>query len=133
MRTIGIATTAGALALAGALVIGGAAIAEMAEHSTTTTEKTTTYNGTVSEINPSSSTITVRSESTTAPTTYTYTKETQFMDPQGHVVSFETMRNSPVTVYYTRDGDRMIVSKVVTTKPLGSVETHRETTTTETR
>lgn len=132
MRTPGIVTTAGALAFASVLVIGGAAVAEMSEH-TTTTEKTTTYSGTVSEIDPSSSTITIRSESTTAPTKYTFTKETVFSDPQGHVVSYEAMRNSPVTVYYTRDGDRMIVSKVVTTKPLGATtETHRESTTTET-
>jgi hypothetical protein len=108
----------------------GAATAEMTEHSVTT-EKTTTYSGTVSEIDPSSSTITIRSETAPAPQKYVFTKETVFADPQGHVVAYDTIRNSPVTVYYTREGDRMIVSKVVTTKPMGTVE-HRESTTTET-
>ncbi len=130
MRKTWIAAMAGALALGSTLVVG-TATAEMTERSTTT-EKTTTYSGTVSEIDPSSSTITVRSETATAPTKYVFTKETVFADPQGHVVSYDTMRNSPVTVYYTREGDRMIVSKVVTMKPAGATMEHRESTTTET-
>ncbi len=129
MRKTWIATMAGALALGSTLVVG-AATAEMSERSVTT-EKTTTYSGTVSEIDPSSSTITIRSETAPAPTKYTFTKETVFADPQGHVVAYDTIRNSPVTVYYTRDGDRMIVSKVITTKPV--VTEHRESTTTERR
>ena len=108
---------------------------ESEQHSTTTTsDKTTTYSGTVSEVDRSSSTIIVKSETATAPTKYTYTKETVFTDPQGHVVTYEAIRNTPVTVYYTRDGDRMIVTKVVSTKPAGAaVETHHESTTTETK
>ena len=78
----------------------------------TTTEKTTTYQGTVSEVNPTSSTIILRSESS-APTTYTYNKETIFTDDQGKVVTYDAIKDSPVTVQYTRDGDRMIVTKVV--------------------
>ena len=128
MRKSSIAAMAGALALGSTLFVG-VATAEMTEHSSVTTEKTTTYSGTVSDIDPSSSTITVRSETAPAPTKYTFTKETVFADPQGHVVSYDAIRNSPVTVYYTRDGDRMVVSKVVTTKP---VVTERRETTTET-
>jgi hypothetical protein len=128
MRKTWIAAMAGALAL-GSTVVVSTATAEMTERSVTT-EKTTTYSGTVSEIDPSSSTITIRSETAPAPTKYTFTKETVFADPQGHVVAYDTIRNTPVTVYYTREGDRMIVSKVVTTKPV--VTEHRETTT-ETR
>jgi hypothetical protein len=128
MRKTWIAAMAGALAL-GSTVVVSTATAEMTERSVTT-EKTTTYSGTVSEIDPSSSTITIRSETAPAPTKYTFTKETIFADPQGHVVAYDTIRNTPVTVYYTREGDRMIVSKVVTTKPV--VTEHRETTT-ETR
>ena len=129
MRKSSIAAMAGALALGSTLLVG-AATAEMTEHSSVTTEKSTTYSGTVSDIDPSSSTITLRSETATAPTKYTFTKETVFADPQGHVVSYDAIRNAPVTVYYTRDGDRMVVSKVVTTKPV--VTEHRESTTTET-
>ena len=127
MRKTWIAAMAGALALGSTFVVS-TATAEMTERSVTT-EKTTTYSGTVSEIDPSSSTITIRSETAPAPTKYVFTKETVFADPQGHVVSYDTIRNTPVTVYYTREGDRMIVSKVVTTKPV--VTEHRESTTTE--
>ncbi len=127
MRKTWIAAMAGALALGSTFMVT-IATAEMTERSVTT-EKTTTYSGTVSEIDPSSSTITIRSETAPAPTKYVFTKETVFADPQGHVVSYDAIRNTPVTVYYTREGDRMIVSKVVTTKPV--VTEHRESTTTE--
>lgn len=120
------------VALASALALGGSALISGARAETsTTTEKTTTYKGTVSEVDPATSSIVVKSETTTAPTKYTYTKETVFTDAQGKVVTYEAVRNAPVTVYYTTDGDRTIVTKVVTTKP--AVETHRETTTTETK
>ena len=127
MRKTWIAAMAGAVALGSTFMVS-IATAEMNERSVTT-EKTTTYSGTVSEIDPSSSTITIRSETAPAPTKYVFTKETVFADPQGHVVSYDAIRNTPVTVYYTREGDRMIVSKVVTTKPV--VTEHRESTTTE--
>jgi len=127
MRKTWITAMAGALALGSTFMVT-IATAEMTERSVTT-EKTTTYSGTVSEIDPSSSTITIRSETAPAPTKYVFTKETVFADPQGHVVSYDAIRNTPVTVYYTREGDRMIVSKVVTTKPV--VTEHRESTTTE--
>ncbi len=112
--------------LASALALGGflTAAAVNADMATTTT-KTTTYEGTVSEVNPSASTIILRSESSAAPTTYTYNKETVFTDDQGKIVTYEAIKDSPVTVHYTRDGDRMIVTKV-TKQP----SVRRETTTT---
>jgi hypothetical protein len=97
---------------------------------TTTTEKTTTYKGVVSDINPSTSTIILKSETSPAPVTYTFTKETAFVDAQGNVVSYETIKNAPVTVEYIKEGDRTIVKRVVATRP-GSV-THKEETTTHT-
>jgi hypothetical protein len=96
---------------------------------TTTTEKTSTFRGVVSEVNPSSSTIILRSEGASAPRTYTYNKETVFVDPQGKVVSYDTIKDSPVTVSYRTEGDRMIVTKVEATGPRIQ---HRETTTTTT-
>jgi hypothetical protein len=122
--------------LASALALGGSAYMANAEmetrSSTSTTEKTTTYSGTVSEVDPASSTIILKSESAPAPQRYTYTKETVFTDNAGHVVSYDAIKNSPVTVHYTRDGDRMIVTKVVQTKPAGATEMRKESTTTET-
>ena len=83
MRKTWVAAMAGALALGSTFMVS-IATAEMNERSVTT-EKTTTYSGTVSEIDPSSSTITIRSETAPAPTKYVFTKETVFADPQGQV------------------------------------------------
>ena len=116
------------LSLALALGLLGSVPISLAD--TTTTEKTTTYSGVVSEINPTTSTIIVKSDTATDPTTYNFTKETVFVDGQGKVVTYETVKNSPVTVEYTTEGDRTIVRRVVMTKP-GSV-TKETTTHTET-
>ena len=115
-----------ALALAG--TAGSVAHAQLGSSETTTT--TTTYSGTVTDVAPSSSTIIVRSPEET-PQTYTFTKKTVFLDPSGNVVSAEVMRGKPVTVYYEKDGDQMIVSKVVVSQPVPGVS--ERTTTTETR
>ena len=98
---------------------------------TAVTEKTTTYSGVVSEVNPTTSTIILKSETAPAPVTYNFTKETVFVDGQGKVVTYETIKNSPVTVEYVKEGERTIVNRVVMTKP-GSV-TKETTTHTETR
>jgi hypothetical protein len=103
------------LSLALALGLLGSVTASLAE-TVTTTEKTTTYSGVVSEINPTTSTIILKSEKAPAPVTYNYTKETTFVDAQGKVVSYETIRNLPVTVEYSKDGDRTIVRRVIVTK-----------------
>lgn len=113
------------LALAG-LVAAGTVDAQVV-----TTQKTTTYTGTVSEVDPSSSTIILRSESAPQPQTYTYNKETIFTDESGKVVSYETIKDSPVTVQYTRDGDRMIVTKVIKQPTVRKETTTTTTTTTE--
>ena len=115
--------------LALALGIAAPVMAQMDTTTTTTTEKTTTYKGVVSEVNPSASTIILRSEGASAPRTYTYNKETVFVDPQGKVVSYDTIKDSPVTLSYRTEGDRMIVTKVEATGPRIQ---HRETTTTTT-
>ena len=118
------------LSLALALGLLGNAAVSLADTTVTKTEKTTTYSGMVSEINPTTSTMIVKSETATAPTTYNFTKETVFVDGQGKVVTYETVKNSPVTVEYVTEGDRTIVRRVVMTKP-GSV-TKETTTHTET-
>lgn len=101
--------------LALALGLLGSVPVSLAE-SVTTTEKTTTYSGVVTEVNPTTSTILLRTEKVPEPVSYTYTKETAFVDAQGKVVSYETVRNLPVTVEYTMDGNRTIVRRVVVTK-----------------
>jgi hypothetical protein len=108
------------LSLAVAVALLGSVPVSLAAETVTKTQKTTTYSGMVSEINPTASTIIVKSETATAPSTYSFTKETVFVDGQGKVVTYETVKNSPVTVEYTTVGDRTIASRVVMTKP-GSV------------
>ena len=118
------------LSLALALGLFGSISISLADTSVTTTEKATTYSGVVSEINPTTSTMIIKSETAPAPVTYTYTKQTAFVDAQGNVVSYETIKNAPVTVEYTKDGDRTIVTRVVATRP--AVVMHKEETTTHT-
>ena len=111
------------------LAIGMANVA-VAEMESTTTTKTTTYSGTVSEINPSASTIILKSESSPSPVTYTYSKETTFVDSTGRPISSDMIMNSPVTVEYSTEGGRTVVRRVVQTGPARTIE---KKTTVETR
>lgn len=82
---------------------------------TTPTPGPTTYSGVVSEINPTSQVIILKSPTASAPITYTYTPQTVFVDERGNTVSYEAIRNVPVTVEYYTEGDKTIVRRVVTT------------------
>lgn len=101
---------------------------------------TTETAGTISELNPD--TIVVRSETSSSPMRYSSTKSTTYVDETGAPVSVETVKSGlPVTVYYTRDGDRMIADKVMVRKttttttenPMIETKQTRTTTTTETK
>ncbi|MGD9730660.1 MAG: hypothetical protein AB7U45_00650 [Desulfamplus sp.] len=87
------------------------------EKTVTTVDKVTTTEtvGTISEFNPD--TIVVRTETSSDPINYTYTKSTTYVDEDGKTVSMETVKSGqPVTIYYTKDGDRMTADKVVIRK-----------------
>jgi hypothetical protein len=88
-----------------------------AQTETVTTSKATTYSGVVSQIDPADSTIILESEASPTPVTYTYTKETKFVDANGNVVASETIRNSAVTVEYSTEGGNTIVRKVTQIAP----------------
>ena len=111
-----------------------------ADETVTTKTETTTYSGTVSEVNPTASTIILRSDASPTPVTYKYTKETSFVDASGNVVSYETIRNSPVRVEYSTVGGETVVRRVVQTGPAvvvtppaaGGVIREKTTTRTET-
>jgi len=110
-------------------LIASAALADM--ESSTTTSKTTTYSGVVSEINPSSSTIILKSETSPSPVTYSFSKETTFVDSTGRPVAQDMILNSPVTVEYSTEGGRTVVRRVVQTGPARTIQektTHTETT-----
>lgn len=131
MKTI-LKKSMSAVAFAGLLATAGVACAQ----SSTTTTSTTQSAGTVSSIDPTA--ITIQSTSSMAPTSYNYSKTTTYVDQNGNPVSVETVKSGlPVTVYYTRDGDRMTASKVVVQTASApadagatSVETRKSTTTT---
>jgi hypothetical protein len=99
----------------------------------TTTSSTTTSSGTITAYTPDSDYISFRTTTDTAPVKYYYSKDTTILDPEGHTVTWSAIRpDLPATVYYVREGDRMIVRKIVLTKPAAVYE-KKETTTTTTR
>ena len=104
-----------------------------ADMESTTTTKTTTYSGVVSQVDPSASTIILKSETSASPVTYTYSKETTFVDSTGRPVSADVIMNSPVTVEYSTEGGRTVVRRVVQTGPARTIEKKTTHTETETR
>lgn len=96
------------------MALPGAVFAQEVISSSTNTVRTESV-GTISEMSPDS--IVIRSETTSTPTNYTYTKKTTYVDETGAPVSMETVKSGlPVTVYYTREGDRMVADKVMVRK-----------------
>ncbi|HYY13271.1 MAG TPA: hypothetical protein VE758_02440 [Chthoniobacterales bacterium] len=100
----------------------------------TTTESSTTTTssaGTITAYTPGSDYITFRTTTDAAPVKYYYTKETTVLDPEGRTVTWSDIRpDLPATVYYVREGDRMIVRRIVLSQPVKKIE--KETTTTTT-
>jgi hypothetical protein len=102
---------------------------------TTTTETSTTSSaGTISTYTPGTDYITFRTSTDTAPARYYYSKDTTILDPEGRTVTWSAVRpDLPATVYYVRDGDRMVVRKIVLSKPTVVEKETTTTTTTEKR
>jgi hypothetical protein len=82
----------------------------------------TTSSGTIADFG--SDTLVIRTEAAPQPVTYSYTKTTTYTDEDGQPVAIEKVKSGvPVTVHYTKDGDRMVVSKVIVRK---TVKTERD-------
>lgn len=99
------------------------------------TTVTTTSAGTISEFGPE--TIIVRSETSPEPIHYSYSKMTTYVDEAGRPVAITTLKSGiPVTVFYVKVGDKMVVSKVVVrkavVKEIPAIEEKKTTTTTTT-
>lgn len=95
-------------------VLAQGAVEEKTEKTTTTTTTTTTT-GTVSQFGPD--TIVVKTTTSPDPVTYSSTKTTTYVDESGKPVAVETVKSGvPVTVYYSKDGDKMVATKVVVKK-----------------
>ncbi len=102
-----------------------------------TVETTTTTNtgGTISEFGPDI--LVIKTEAAPEPIRYTYTTKTVYVDEAGAPVTLTTVKSGlPVTVYYTKVGDKMVASKVVVrkvvVKPTAPVIEEKKTTTTTT-
>jgi len=104
---------------------------------TVVTERTTTTtdtSGTITEYTPGSAYFTLRAGTAGAPARFYYTNDAHVFDPEGHPLSWSVLRpDIPATVYYVREGDRMIVRKVVVSKPAVVEKETTITTTTEKR
>jgi hypothetical protein len=99
----------------------------------TTSTSTLTGSGTITAYTPGSDYIMFRTQSSTTPVKYYYTKNTVLVDPEGRTVEWTALKpDMPVTYTYTKEGDRMVVTKVTLAKPLSYYET-KETTTTTTK
>jgi len=119
------------------------AFAQETSTTTTTTANTTgesttstlSGSGTITTYTPGSDYIMFRTESSTTPVKYYYTKKTVLVDPEGRTVEWTALKpDMPVTYTYTKDGDRMVVTKVTLAKPLSYYEKKEtETTTTTTK
>jgi len=108
-----------------------------ADEQSTTTVKSTTSVGTVSEFGPKE--ILIKTEASPDPIRYSYTKTTTYVDESGAPVSMEMVKSGvPVTVYYEKSGDHMVASKVIVRKShtesteAPAVEEKKTTTTTTT-
>ena len=99
--------------------------------STTTSTTTLDGTGTISTYTPGSDYISFRSETSSAPVKYYYTKNTTIVDPEGKTVEWSMLKpDMPVRYTSVKEGDRMVISKITLTKPVASYE--KETTTTTT-
>ncbi len=99
--------------------------------STTTSTSTVDGTGTITTYSPGSDYISFRTETSSAPVKYYYTKSTTIVDPEGKTVEWSMLKpDMPVKYTYVKDGDRMVISKITLTKPVSYYE--KETTTTTT-
>jgi hypothetical protein len=124
-----------AISAAGAIAVS-AGLAQTTTTVTTNAEPVTavtTRTGSFVTYTPGDEYFTFRTTPAAEPVRYYYTKETTFVDPTGRTVELSEIRpDLPATVYYVNEGNRMIVRKVVLSKPAAVIEKKETTTTTTT-
>ena len=100
----------------------------------TTSTSEVSGSGVVTTYTPGSDYITFRTETSTEPVRYYYTKKTVLVDPEGRTVEWSALRpDMPVTYSYVKEGDRMVVTKVTLAKPITTYQKEQTTTTTTTK
>jgi hypothetical protein len=107
------------------------ATAVTSSSSSTTSTSTVDGSGTITTYSPGSDYISFRTETSSAPVKYYYTKSTTIVDPEGKTVEWSMLKpDMPVKYTYVKDGDRMVISKIILTKPVSYYEKTTTTTTT---
>jgi len=102
--------------------------------STSTTTSELNGSGVVTTYTPGSDYISFRTETSTEPVKYYYTKKTVLVDPEGRTVEWSVLRpDMPVTYSYVKEGDRMVVTKVTLARPVTTYQKEQTTTTTTTK
>ena len=107
------------------------ATAVTSSSSSTTSTSTVDGSGTITTYTPGSDYISLRTETSTSPVKYYYTKSTTIVDPEGKTVEWSMLKpNMPVKYTYVKEGDRMVISRITLTKPVSYYEKTTTTTTT---
>lgn len=110
-------------------VTAGAAGVSTSTTSTSTMDGT----GTITAFTPGSDYITFRTQTSAEPVKYYYSKNTTVVDPEGQTVELSMLRpDMPVRYTYVKEGDRMVISKVILEKPISYYKKETTTTTTTT-
>ena len=101
--------------------------------SATTSTSTLDGTGVITSFTPGE-TFVVRSEASTSPVTYYTSKDVTVVDSTGAPVDVKYLRSDlPVKYTYVKQGDRMVVSKIIVQKPVAEITKETTTTTTTTR
>ncbi len=101
--------------------------------SSSTTTSSLDGTGTITTYTPGQEYISMRTESSTAPVKYYYSKNTTVVDPTGATVDMALLRpDMPVHYSYVKEGDRMVISKITVQKPVAEIRKETTTTTTTT-
>jgi len=107
------------------------AVSVTGSSSTTTSTSAMDASGTITTYTPGSDYISFRTETSSAPVKYYYTKSTTIVDPEGKTVEWSMLKpDMPVRYTYVKEGDRMVISKITLTKPVSYYEKTTTTTTT---
>ena len=101
--------------------------------STSTSTSTLDGTGTITTYTPGSDYIMFRTQTSTEPVKYYYSKQTTVVDAAGKTVEMSMLRpDMPVRYTYMKDGDRTVISKITLEKPLSYYKKETTTTTTTT-
>ena len=102
------------------------------ETTTTTTAAPLEAAGTVTEWAPDR--VIIREKDVAEPVPFAFARRVEYVDEAGNPVAREVItRDAPVTVRYTREGDRMLVDRVIVHRQVApSAVTSSQTTTTTT-